>query len=637
MLRLSLSFVPESDPGLYQTIATVLDFKRACHRCHGFVHEWSLFLSGFSGRLFQGPGSKLLQVSAQLGWHWLSAQCFVDEEGLTHYFLECPESLLRQLLLRAWMQFVAHKHRCRQTMKDMHSIDYQVTCAGIKHLNALDFSRQSALNSGAFMFNNMQHKFDKSKTEQCVLCKQVDDARHRVCVCPRFAHARQGHEWIVDQWDALPDCLTHHLIAPMNPFAKDLRQQLHGLSDNTASFYSRLTVDGLQHVFTDGSCFWPEHPDVAVASWAVIHAGTGMVLSSAPLQGILQTISRAELTAVISACQWIASVRRPAVIWSDSKFVCDGFADILAGGQASQTWDNADLWAQLREVLTCIPADEVLVRHVPGHLDKAACDSPFEEWVAEWNARADLQAKIANRNRGQRFVYAHDSAMRWQANMLRCIRTLRNIYFSIADSTKQSAVQDDPAEDMLLTELRGPSQVFVHPGQRISEHVPVGWRQVLRRTACRVPLSFICALLELLWQQDESSLEVYEVSWLELLFSLPHFAGSSLGFPVVCPHTGGWTSAGTSLFQDAPSTVAVQLRLVKEAIRFALDLLGLNFCLRSGLNRTEIGVCLPLDGIAIGYDAFILCKARSDLSDWTVARPIRSAADYARPMPWAGK
>ena len=125
MLRLSLSTVPESDPGPLQAISTVMDFKRAGHRCNGFVREWSLFLKGFSGRLFQGPGSKLLQVSAQLGWHRLSAQGLVDE-GLELYFLECPEALLRRLLLRAWMQFLAHKHRGRKTMTDMHSVDNHV-------------------------------------------------------------------------------------------------------------------------------------------------------------------------------------------------------------------------------------------------------------------------------------------------------------------------------------------------------------------------------------------------------------------------------------------------------------------------------------------------------------------------------
>ena len=291
-------------------------------------------------------------------------------------------------------------------------------CAGFNQLTPLDLSRQSALNSGAFMFNDMQSKLDKSKTELCALCGQLDHAKHRVCECPRFAHARRVHEWIVDQWEVLPKCLTNHLIAPLNPCAKDLRKQLHSLADETATIYSRQTVDDFQHVFTDGSCFRPEQVDLATEAWAVVQAGTGKVLSRAPRKGLMQTIPRAEMTAVISACKWIASVRKRAVIWSDSKFVGEGVADILAGGQTSSQWDSIDLWTELREVLICIPVEDVIIRHIPAHFDKDACDSQLEEWIAAWNARVDLQARLANRSRAQ--VYA--DAVHWQEDVLRCIR-----------------------------------------------------------------------------------------------------------------------------------------------------------------------------------------------------------------------
>ena len=52
-------------------------------------------------------------------------------------------------------------------------------------------------------------------------------------------------------------CLTHHLLALCNPFLQGLLGSLQEVSDDSAVFLS-AAGNGLQHPFTDGSCFQHE-------------------------------------------------------------------------------------------------------------------------------------------------------------------------------------------------------------------------------------------------------------------------------------------------------------------------------------------------------------------------------------------
>ncbi|CAE7944552.1 ML5 [Symbiodinium sp. KB8] len=85
-----------------------------------------------------------------------------------------------------------------------------------------------------------------------------------------------------------------------------------------------------QHLFTDGSCLFTETPDYALAAWAVIHANSNAVLVSEHLGGLLQTIPRAELTAILAAIQWTIKSKTTAVIWSDAQYVVEGVLALQA-------------------------------------------------------------------------------------------------------------------------------------------------------------------------------------------------------------------------------------------------------------------------------------------------------------------
>ena len=120
------------------------------------------------------------------------------------------------------------------------------------------------------MFGHLQAKFDVSKTGLCRHCQVEDTHEHRVRFCPLFAAIRKDHQWVCDAWPALPLCLTHHLLPPVCPLESDVRAYLHSISDFRHHIVDFHPSAGRQHLFTDGSCLYPTHPTLALASWAVV-------------------------------------------------------------------------------------------------------------------------------------------------------------------------------------------------------------------------------------------------------------------------------------------------------------------------------------------------------------------------------
>ena len=107
LLRLSVELPVAADPGFYQVLTTLLDARRLCGKLPKLLAQWQLFMQRFAGDIQHGPFSNLVQVCTQLSWRVLGPTLFEDEEGLCHDLLEMPEQLLRQFVIRAWLQHVA--------------------------------------------------------------------------------------------------------------------------------------------------------------------------------------------------------------------------------------------------------------------------------------------------------------------------------------------------------------------------------------------------------------------------------------------------------------------------------------------------------------------------------------------------
>ena len=135
----------------------------------------------------------------------------------------------------------------------------------------------------------------------------------------------------------------------------------------------------MQHLFTDGAGILPCVIELTVCAWSVVNASSGLVVSCGPLQGVLQSVPRAETSAVLSAVVWVRRHEVRSAIWCDAKHVAGRLESLLAGEYPATDWANYDLWLRIWQLLQDMPAGLLVVQHVPSHLDIELCTSPFEE------------------------------------------------------------------------------------------------------------------------------------------------------------------------------------------------------------------------------------------------------------------
>ena len=622
ILRLSLSGDVMADPGYFMIWTTIRDIRRVLLSQPGFLLSWRVFCKRFEGKLLQGPFSRFFVCCGTLQWTVLEPPWIRDHEGLSHDFMRMPLSLLRLTVEHAWFQVVASRHCHRRTMSDLHGNEPSLARLDWTSLSPLDKARLAAIQSGAFMFPAQQAKFDKQQTGDCQLCQVRDDNEHRLCVCPRYQAHRPPCRDTLDRWVSLPSCLTHHLLPPRQPSLSAFRAMLHAIPDGTAHHQHVAHPQGRQHLFTDGTCT-QDTSGLNLAAWGVVLANTGHTLAAGPVHGVLQTTPRAELCAVLAAVKWIVQARVVATLWIDALAVASGVSGILQGLEVGRFCENADLWEDIESWLQQARGG-LIVQHIPSHLEVSACVDPFEEWVAVWNGKADQAAGLANSNRGQQVWDVVEQARSDWHRTATDVRRLRRLYFDIAEYHQTSSRTEAPDVECPPADTPLP----VDPSQsRLSEEVSLGWRLALREAP--LPEFFMHAVGDFLLSQDMKAETTYKVSLIELLFMVKL---DGLEFPVCCPTTGRWIRPDALVFHGEPLTAAVQLKLLRIAMRYLVPLFGPHIRALSGLNVSDLGVLIPLDGWVLRVDACLLQQGRISASDSFSKRPIKGTRDWARSL-----
>ena len=485
-----------------------------------------------------------------------------------------------------------------------------------------------ALQSGAFVSGSEHAAHDRSRDGLCPQCQVPDTRQHRVCVCPRFEGCRPPGVDVVGMWEASPKCVRHHLLPSANPHLGAFKAYLHTLPDGTGNFACAAEDRARHHVFTDGSCFQESFPGFSLAAWAAISATTGKIIGCAPVHGVLQTAPRAEIMAIICVLKWAVRWQVQVTIWSDALHVVQRAQALLDGGHLPDDIGNDDLWTEVTHLINLTPEGAVAVQHVHSHLDSTLLTSPLEDWLKEWNDKADRAAVAANQNRSTAATEMFREALQHHQGMVAQIRVWRDIYFRIAAIT----LHDHPVCQLEeVDDLDWPERVIDwHPRTDIvAERLPVNWH-LQARTVCHMfPEDFIESLLQKLIQIDGVSTCAAKVSWLELLFLVS--STSEVVFPAVCPSTGGWISAKDVPFRTSLHA-AVQLRFIRAVCTRAFRLAGLSDVLCTEVDVTDFGVSMPMGGLWLGFSEAHMQAARQRLVLFTRARPVRTMSDLARPI-----
>ena len=621
LLRLSLAPKMLAHPGFYQVWNTLQTFRRICVKSGRILECWRLWWFSDSAKDSQGPFGQMLEMLSILGWTLLHPPMIRDHGGLVHHLLLMDEKLLSRLAQDAWLQHVAATACTRASMATVQGLDFHILLECNSTLTAHEWSLQSALQSGSFIDKWQHGRYDVTQARVCKFCL-VPDTHDHVLVCSRFANLRAQLGLTAAELTSWPRHFALHLLCSRSPYVDALRHYFEHLEDVTADFSSVPADLGVQHLFTDGSCFAVGREELHQGAWAVFNATSGYPISGGPLPGLPQTIGRAELMAVISALRWSNYFRQTVHLWIDAQHIHQGLQARIHGHTTSTGEANSDLWFVVDQLLADGALARVSSTWVPSHLSVDLCTSPFEEWVAVNNDAADRLAVRLNQERPLRAQVLMDQQRDWDHLWEHRLGALRKYYFCVFAETRSS-----PSEPLAMLIDSSEDEGTLYSFSSFLS-IDVASLDLPVSDLAGFPLRFVQTVLDWICRHETLGGNAKQFSFLELT------VGLLFCDPIDWPHqspSGQWQWGPHGTQFERP-TLCYYLRLVRP-----LMLAVFAFCcsgqpLIRGINRSELGITLPLEGFSAAFPSDFLSEIRSHIRRFTCNRPVRRAGDLARPI-----
>ncbi|CAK9029361.1 unnamed protein product [Durusdinium trenchii] len=250
-----------------------------------------------------------------------------------------------------------------------------------------------------------------------------------------LAQRKQKAQVTTEILEGAPQHVSWHLLPNRNPARKWLREYFHSRPRDLE--FLGTAVQPHEHVFTDGSSMTLDC-GISYASWAVLSASSGQQIAGAHLAGIDQSSARAEVMAVYAALEWGALQRLKLHLWVDSLFVVDNLKWLMS--KIPLSWSHRDLWNRIRSALDhyeTLPQ----VTWIPSHVDPAACEDPWQDWIASWNAKVDAMAGSINARRSMEFWDAVSRAQDYHVRSLNTLTSIRSFYFHVAAAPSATSTE----------------------------------------------------------------------------------------------------------------------------------------------------------------------------------------------------
>lgn len=624
LLRLSLSNDMANDPGYYQLQLCINTFRRLLRKSSELMHMWHFWHQRYDGRQLPGPLARLIHCLSGIGWAVQEPPCVIDHEGHRWNMIEIDNKSLQTLMQDAWLQYVASQVH-HKTMQGLNGIDKDLTLLDASSMLPIDRARLSALHSGAFISVAEHAKYDEEKISVCALCG-IDDDREHWLQCPRFQTLRLGIPgWLADN-AALPRCTVNHLLAPRLPKLVEWRHLLYQLPDTSASFCFQPPKFGCHHLFLDGSCTVEQHKQLQLASWGVIDATRGLVVSAGHLPGITQSIDRAEATALLSALRWGAHTDLALCLWSDSLSTVDLANHVMKFDHIPAGTANYELWRLIQDALQDRAGACTLIRWVPSHISHEQAEDAFEDWLIHWNGLVDRLAVWINHQRPtvvwDRLKSLRNSIDEWS----RRIRQLRQFYFLVADLQHDTTdsrvvaleVSSDDEEEMLWIPWDW------------DDNLPLNWRVQCLHDPAPVPGPFLVAIIDWLCAAAHFPGRVRVLNDVEFVFALtldPDFE-----FPCQVDGSLNCTMRAPNCLFQRP-TLGALLRVVQTALNHISSLFPHLAIRTPPKSSVAKGLHLKFSGLRLFCLHQIWKETTDKLLCFTQARQVKRTSDLARPMP----
>lgn len=621
----------QTDPGFFQVIRVLDDFRRFASKNPHVLELWRGFAADFDGKMWSGPFSKLYEIFEQIGWSLSEPPWILDHDFCSWNLLDMPHALLHMLLEDAWIQRLAFEVSHRQDYAGLKGINWPPS-GHEKRLSALDSAAVNSIREGAFYVGHQQGKFDLQKGILCPFCQQPDTIKHRCADCPALTAARTQHSRILAKWDQLPTALTEHLVPSRNPYFVSRKKALINLPDMVSCFNPQVVFQGPRvDFFTDGSCWDPSVPQLALAAWSVVSATHQCVLTAGPLSGLKQDINRAELTAALSMLLWTYEFQACSTLWTDSSYVGVGVSTLLQDPFSCDFDSNEDLWSQISELLLCIPKGNVQVQHVSSHRLANDQDEPLEEWIAYWNGVADTNAGIAHLQRPVSCRQVCQAHRTWHFSSEQDVDRLRDLHLSVGTLRRELLKADLVPEEE--PEVDWAVRPYVQQDDWL-DSIPLGWqtRWTKSRHSQTFPTDVVKSLLDILLAERDKAEGAVQLGWLELA-TLIHLLGFSHPFLVSESGQTCWRSPGlVPAAHLGQLTAGARIRFLKSFVTCFDAFFECDISFVVGLNRVFLGIHPPQKGLCLFVSAAAQNAVDTFLRRWTSNRPVRTSNDLARPF-----
>ena len=147
-------------------------------------------------------------------------------------------------------------------------------------------------------------------------------------------------------------------------------------------------------------CLAPTSPWCRLASWGVVlgprHTEAFHSISNGLVPGWVQTATRAEIHAVLSAFEFALRVHKPFALWVDNDRVYKKLRHFQRGYfRITSNQKDADLWIRLRCLYSHVGPLLVHVGKVVSHQNPEGAADEAESWIFGGNSAADSVAASA--------------------------------------------------------------------------------------------------------------------------------------------------------------------------------------------------------------------------------------------------
>ena len=350
-----------------------------------------------------GPSSVILHRLHSIHWSWsITKASFLDQFEEAIDIWESPIQELQIRCSTAWQQKISGEAASRKTFKGLGNANVRLTKNNWP-VNPMDAAILRRCLNGTFITSDRRKYHKEENCTECPFCSDSDNQKHRHWECKVLESARKECPLEIRQRivDGEP-CLFNHGWVPNPVHLEQFQAELLRLPDRVDSFDNTTPQESFLELFTDGSCKDPTQPLTRLCAWGVAVATPNdpnfdyHPVSSGILQGLVQTISRAELSAILSACRFAAQHSKPYRVWTDSQYAIKQISKLIYNlkDKPPRNKPNHDLLDKIRIALIESGSWCHGIHKVSSHQDLPKLD-PIEAWICQGNNAADSIAQHA--------------------------------------------------------------------------------------------------------------------------------------------------------------------------------------------------------------------------------------------------